>query len=407
MERFAFGSCNHHDDPQPVWANILAYRPSVWAWLGDVVYADHRSTAFVWVPSSLEVMEERFKAQKNRQEYRALTDTVPVIGTWDDHDFGLNNGGKRFMNRSETQQLFLDFLDEPSDSPRRRQEGVYGAWTYGTGDRKVMAILLDVRYGRDDPNSHGGSIMSKEQWDWFEAVLKNSDARVHIIGSGIQVMPNDKAFSEKWGHFPDSRARLIRAMSRVPNPILISGDVHYGELFDVSECTIAMQERPPGYQCTPAERDDHLLHEITSSGLTHSIHSSVPFGLGDMSLLVMNSRYTQAMYSAENFGLVTFEWDAQPPTMHLAVHAANGTRVIHRATPIKQREQVPHRLEAFVRTEPQPPGWVFWPLALWMTLFLGSIFIPVALIMWFIWRRCIRVGGSVVKSKGHAKSKKQ
>lgn len=41
-----------------------------------------------------------------------------VIGTWDDHDYGLNDAGKEFGGKITNQKLLLDFLDEPQDSPR-------------------------------------------------------------------------------------------------------------------------------------------------------------------------------------------------------------------------------------------------------------------------------------------------
>jgi hypothetical protein len=43
---------------------------------------------------------------------------VQVIGTWDDHDYGLNDAGKDFGRKFFTQKLMLDFLDEAEDSSR-------------------------------------------------------------------------------------------------------------------------------------------------------------------------------------------------------------------------------------------------------------------------------------------------
>ena len=41
------------------------------------------------------------------------------------------------------------------------------------------------------------------------------------------------ALQEKWANFPRSRERLLSLLLQLPvrNPILLSGDVHYGELF--------------------------------------------------------------------------------------------------------------------------------------------------------------------------------
>ncbi len=34
LERLAFGSCNKHDRPQPLWEPILKFKPDLWIWLG-------------------------------------------------------------------------------------------------------------------------------------------------------------------------------------------------------------------------------------------------------------------------------------------------------------------------------------------------------------------------------------
>src|SRR2546430_4137762 len=38
---------------------------------------------------------------------------------------GENDGGADYPKRAESQQIMLDFFDEPKDSPRRKREGVY------------------------------------------------------------------------------------------------------------------------------------------------------------------------------------------------------------------------------------------------------------------------------------------
>ena len=82
ITRIAFGSCNKHDKPQPLWAPILEFKPEVWIWLGDVVYADTRWAMFDWRPSTLEVMKGKFDAQKAKPEYQRLVKESAVVGVW-------------------------------------------------------------------------------------------------------------------------------------------------------------------------------------------------------------------------------------------------------------------------------------------------------------------------------------
>ena len=45
LSRIAFGSCVEQDEPQPVWASVLAVSPELMILLGDNVYADTEDMA--------------------------------------------------------------------------------------------------------------------------------------------------------------------------------------------------------------------------------------------------------------------------------------------------------------------------------------------------------------------------
>ena len=36
-----------------------------------------------------------------------------IIGVWDDHDYGVNDGGGDYEFKNYTRDWFLDFLEEP------------------------------------------------------------------------------------------------------------------------------------------------------------------------------------------------------------------------------------------------------------------------------------------------------
>jgi alkaline phosphatase D len=42
-----------------------------------------------------------------------------VVGVWDDHDYGLNNGGASLKTKDMVKEIFFDFIDEPKNSTRR------------------------------------------------------------------------------------------------------------------------------------------------------------------------------------------------------------------------------------------------------------------------------------------------
>ena len=54
------------------------------------------------------------------------------MAVWDDHDYGVNDGGGDFPAKEISRKAFLDFFNEPMASDRWIQEsGIYTAKTFG------------------------------------------------------------------------------------------------------------------------------------------------------------------------------------------------------------------------------------------------------------------------------------
>lgn len=187
--------------------------------------------------------------------------------TFDDHDYGINNGDKHFIHRNASQQLFWDFQKVSKDSLRRKQNGVYSSETIRLSPAfSYKVIMLDTRSNKDRKGIIYGDFLGKEQWDWLGKELSFDDVdqipNFVIIASSIQVLPNDKFIEETWSDFPLAREKLLRLIievQKVSKVILLSGDVHSAEFL----------------QCQYDKRDSALsyenIFEFTSSGLTHSV----------------------------------------------------------------------------------------------------------------------------------------
>ncbi len=81
-----------------------------------------------------------------------------------------------------------DFLDEPACSARRTQRGVYAAYTFGAPPHAVTVLMLDVRFHRTEPGAEG-DMLGEEQWSWLERELRQSTSQLHLIVTGLQVLP--------------------------------------------------------------------------------------------------------------------------------------------------------------------------------------------------------------------------
>lgn len=249
--RIAFGSCNDLNHTQHLWDDIISLSPHLWIWLGDIIYAD---------TEDMIVMKALYDMQKAIPEYAVLSSSTRIMGIWDDHDYGVNNGGKEYPQKDASRDLLFDFLGIPESDKDWQHSGAYNEEIINIEGLNVHVILLDARYFRDSvhydnrkpvPN-YSGSILGEAQWEWLQELLANSPADVFVIGSGIQIIPEEHNY-EKWANFPDERGRLLNLVSNLTVPvILLSGDRHIGE-FSVYETT-----------------DKPKLVEVTSSGMTHS-----------------------------------------------------------------------------------------------------------------------------------------
>ena len=294
--RIAFGSCSRHNADQPMWDAIIAADPDLWIWTGDIIYADTHD---------MDLMRAIYALQRSRPDYGRLLATCPVIGTWDDHDYGVNNGGKEYARRDRSQQLLLVFLDIEATDPRRDQAGVYASHVYGPAGRRIKVILLDTRYHRDEPGEDA-SVLGAQQETWLAGELAGSDAQIHLIISSIQVIPEDHDY-EKWANFPQARRRLFDLIKRsgAPGVVFLSGDRHIAEISRLDADVI-------GYP----------LYDVTSSGMTHS-WSRFP---GEP-----NRHRLGVVFPELNYGLLQVDWAADPPMVDLQI------RDRHNAIRLRQR----------------------------------------------------------------------
>ncbi|MDX5346469.1 MAG: alkaline phosphatase family protein [Hymenobacteraceae bacterium] len=312
LQTIAFGSCNDVRRVQPLWRPILQNDPDLWIWLGDNIYGD---------TDDMRLLREKYQKQKQQVYYQELLKQVPVIGIWDDHDYGRNDAGKEFAYKQESKELLLEFLDVPADAPVRKHEGAYQSYTYGTGNKKIKVILLDGRYFRDPINlkfgkikfkNKKGDMLGEAQWQWLEEQLTNSDAAIHVIGSGVQVIPNQNQY-EKWANFPEARNRLFNLIEKTDpsGVIFISGDMHLAEL-----SLIKLPDYP------------YPIYELTSSGLTHhrsESSSNNPFRVSKQ-------------VAALNFGLLKFNWQPKAVEVEMEVRGTGNKLLMEHKTTFPLKE---------------------------------------------------------------------
>lgn len=294
INRLAFGSCNNQNHEQPLWRDLLRLKPDIWVWGGDNIYAD-------WGKSdSVRRAYEKQNAQPDYARFKSLT---PMVGTWDDHDYGLNGAGGDLNFKKESQRLHLDFFDVEDDSPRRSHEGIYTSYDFGI-DHKIKIIILDNRYfkGLDQKTP----LLGGAQWLWLEEELKNSHADLHFFVTGLSVFSPTLPYSEEWWHFPVEVNRMLGLLNayKVKAPIFLTGDKHFSTIFKYWRQL-----------------------EFLSSGMTHSVPRSLSWYL--------RRKYPRT-YFGTSYGVIDINWNGTNPELTLFIR--NGSRDIHKTKVVWEKE---------------------------------------------------------------------
>ena len=195
---------------------------------------------------------------------------ISIFSIWDDHDFGINDGGADYRFKRQAQELYLDFWDITKDDDRSNREGIYFSKNEIFFNKKFKFIFLDTRFFRSklkgkksnyieniEPDA---TILGNAQWTWLENELK-SDFDFLFIFSSIQIIAKDHRF-EKWSNFPIERAKLFELLEQFNDKtILFSGDRHRAGIYrknGIIEVTSSSMNKPGS---SFSETDSYLIGE--------------------------------------------------------------------------------------------------------------------------------------------------
>ena len=241
-----FGSCADQKRQQPIWDVISTHKPKLFILTGDNVYHEGKEG------NKFAQSYETFSKNPNFARFR---ETTPIIATWDDNDYGLNDGGKDYVAKESSKTAFIHFFDYPEvNQLKSKDQGIFHSRWIDFNDKKIQIILLDTRWYRDSllptyltieqrrlinlgpyqPQlDRSATLLGKEQWQWLEQEFKKpSDFK--ILVSSIQFL-NEYSGWETWSNFPHERRKLLELIHQYSddNLMIIRGDVHKAEVSEM------------------------------------------------------------------------------------------------------------------------------------------------------------------------------
>lgn len=284
----AFGSCADQKKPTPLFREIVAYKPDLYIGAGDNVYSSKEQDRPI---------SKAYYSLSAIPEFQELANTTPIVATWDDHDFGVNDGGATNADKLEARETFLKFFTNDAPAISEKFEGVYHSFLLGPVKKQVQVILLDTRWNRSDlevnqapkssldkyqPTKDKNKVfLGAAQWKWLEAeLIKKADLR--ILVSSVQLVADENGF-EKWSNFPSEKEKLLKLLAKykINNLVVVSGDRHAGEISKL-----------------PRKGASELI-DITASGINRT-----------STIASEDNRYRIGKRTIkENFGLFLIDWE--------------------------------------------------------------------------------------------------
>lgn len=297
------GSCADQNLPQPIWNTIKEANPQLFIMMGDNVYASS--------PKNKPIIDQ-YIAMNRITEYRDLRESIPFLATWDDHDFGQNDGGSDNPEKDEARRVFLNYWSYLKFTIPKNQSGIYHSRIVGTKNRKVQIILLDTRWDRSplvknpdynpDTNTEqppkiflstedkNARMLSEAQWKWLDQELAKP-ANLRFIVSSVQMIANDHYF-EKWGNFPKERERFFNLLKKhkAKNAVILSGDRHLSAI---------AKEDVKGLG---------TVYDVTASSLNKPSRNLNP---------EIDKSYMAPSFLKPNFGLLAIDWSKKSLTVQI------------------------------------------------------------------------------------------
>jgi len=280
--RITFGSCfDDYRRDLPIFGAITREESDLFLMIGDNCYFSEPD----WQSEHTMMLAQL--RNRNNPALRRLLPEVPVLGIWDDHDFGPNDSDGSFPGKDLSLRVFKRMWAQRAYGTEEAV-GIFSAVRFGP----VELFLLDGRYHRVENHE----ILGAAQLAWLQERLAASDAPIKLIVSGSQVLP-EATVPKDWECWrKDAKGELAALLSGIEargirGVLFVSGDVHLGYLIRERGRALADGRRGPDFW------------ELTSSPLANNPWTERLLGAN------LYDRYLLQEEAVTNYGVVDIDLD--------------------------------------------------------------------------------------------------
>jgi len=215
---FVFGSCAQTGSTSPLFDRIRNLDPHFFLHLGDFHYLN----IGVNDRNAFRAGYSRVMASRTQS---ALYRAVPIVYTWDDHDYGPNDSDKFAPGREASCAVYRETV--PHYPLAATRGAIYQSFDIG----RARVILTDNHSERDSRRGPTRTILGKEQMDWFLDQLTDAAKTKALViwGNADPWIAETGKTGDGWAPFCDDRrtiAKHIEAIGLVNRFLIVSGDAH-------------------------------------------------------------------------------------------------------------------------------------------------------------------------------------
>ncbi|WP_020474295.1 alkaline phosphatase D family protein [Zavarzinella formosa] len=285
--KFAFASCQHFEQGwYTAYEHMAKDNLDMVIHLGDYIYeyAGRDKLVRKHVGRKIKSLEDyRIRHAQYRSDplLNGMHALCPWLVTWDDHEFENNYANdvpeKRYVPKTAPKSLAdqkeaepaviekmeinpVDFLEQRANAyqsyyemmPLRRKSVPHGPdmklyRTVSFGRLATFQVLDTRQYRSDQPNDDKASdlnmealspsqtILGHKQAGWLKGALLESQATWNVLAQQVMMGMADiaagaahKYSMDQWPGYAHERMRLMKFIAdrRIPNPVVLSGDIH-------------------------------------------------------------------------------------------------------------------------------------------------------------------------------------
>lgn len=225
---FALSSCAVTGSTDPVFTTIQRHEPLFFLHMGDLHYADIAA-------NDARQYQAAYRAVLASPVQEALYRHVPIVYTWDDHDYGPNNSDRTAPGREAARLTYQQYVPHYPLVSGQGNVPIFQAFTVG----RIRFLVTDTRSERTPnsaPDLPGKTILGELQKAWLQEELLAAKGRYPLVVwvNSVPWLAPPQPGADHWGGFTVERRELADFIveNEIDDILMVSGDAHMLALDD-------------------------------------------------------------------------------------------------------------------------------------------------------------------------------